>query len=236
MAKVYWEETVPGGATWSHVLKRRTALRLTDQQGGANVGMMLFNADNFTERLNLPDTLKAQHIARLTKGDVLMSDMGRVLVSITEDTCGWHDVLAGTSNARQVAQRYGEAGYQEHRNACYKNGLDSFLIELGKYGLGWRDLAANVNFFSKVAVRADGSFVYGVGNSPPGSYIDLRAEMNTLVVLHTCPHPLDPHPTYEPPPVHLAIRHAAPPEIDDICRVRCEENVRAFTLTERYFL
>ena len=59
------------GATWSHVLKRGTALRITDSEGGANVGALFYNWDNPAERYNMPDTLKAQHIARLTRGDVL---------------------------------------------------------------------------------------------------------------------------------------------------------------------
>jgi urea carboxylase-associated protein 2 len=236
MAKVFWEETVLGGSTWSHVLKRKTALRIVDPTGGANVGMLLYNADNPAERYNMADTLKAQHIARFTRNDVLMSDMGRVLCSVTEDTCGWHDPLGGVLNARQVEARYGKATYQDHRNHCLKNGLDSFLIELGKHGLGWRDLAPNINFFSKVAVRADGTMAFVMDNSAPGSYVELRAEMNTLIVLHTCPHPMDPAHQFSPKPVQLSIRHAAPVEIDDPCRIACDENTRAFTLTERYFL
>ena len=101
---------------------------------------------------------------------------------------------------------------------------------------GWRDLMANVNFFSKVRVDADGGLVYSLDNSQPGNHVVLRAEMNTLVVLHTCPHPLDPQSKYAPGPVRLVVSKAAPPEIDDLCRVRCEENARAFTLTERYFV
>ena len=236
MAKVFWEETVPGGAAWSHVLKRRTALRITDVQGGANVGMVLFNADNLTERYNMADTLKAQHIARFTSGDVLMSDMGRALISVVADTCGWHDPLSGNSNARIATARYGEGGYQELRNNCIKNGLDCLLVEMATYGLGWRDLMPGVNWFSKVAVHADGGMGFVLDNSVAGSYVELRAEMNVLVVLHTCPHPMDPNPHWAPKPVQLSVRHSPPVEIDDACRVKCEENTRAFTLTERYFL
>ena len=87
-------QVLPGGATWSHVLKRGTALRITDTLGNANVAAYFLNFEIPSERFNLPDTLKAQHTARLTEGHVLFSDMGRVLSSITEDTVGWHDPLA----------------------------------------------------------------------------------------------------------------------------------------------
>ncbi len=233
---VLWEETVCPGATWSHVLKRGTALRITDLEGGANAGALFYNFECPVERYNMPDTLKAQHIARLTEGFVLYSDMGRVLCSVTRDTVGWHDPLGGCSNARLVASKYGRARYQEHRNAYHKNALDSFLVELGKWGLGRRDLVANVNFFSRVDVADDGATSFHAGNSKAGDFVELRAEMNVLVILNTCQHPLAPHPNYAPKPVGLAIRRVPAPDADDPCRLSRPENGRGFILTERYFL
>jgi hypothetical protein len=217
-------------------LKRGTILRLTDIEGGANVGAIFHNFECPAERYNMPDTLKAQHIARLTAGNILYSDMGRVLCSIVEDTVGWHDPIGGASNAKSVRAKYGEARYQECHNDCHKDAQTSFLIELSKWGLEGRDLPPIVNFFSRLDVAADGSISFHEGNSKPGSYVDLRAEMNVLTTLNTCQHPLDPAPQYRPKPVHLSIRRAAAPAADDPCRVSCPENGRGFILTERYFL
>lgn len=233
---VLWEETIQPGATWSHVLKRGTAVRLTDLEGGANVGALFYNFECPVERYNMPDTLKAQHIARLTTGRVLYSDMGRILCSITEDSVGWHDPIGGTSNAALVEAKYGPANYQEFRNDYHKNGRDSFLVELGKWGLGPRDLTANVNFFSRVDVSDSGAMTFHTGHSPAGSYVELRAEMNVLTILNTCQHPLDPNPKYEPKPVQLTLKRVPPPGPDDPCRTSRPENGRGFTLTERYFL
>lgn len=235
-SNVLCTEVVPGGATWSHVLKRGTALRITDVEGGANVAAYFLNFEMTSERFNLPDTLKAQHTARLGKGHVLYSDMGRILCSITEDTVGWHDPLAGTSNASLVEKKYGKASYQEARNDWYQNARDGMLIELGKYGLGARDLHATVNFFSKVTADHDGQLHYVAGNSQSGSYVQLRAEMNVLVLLNTCPHPLDPSHKYAPKPVELSISRVPAPRTDDPCRLLCRENARGFLLTEFYFL
>src|SRR5882757_8507633 len=124
---VLWEEIIHGGAAWSHVLKRGTALRITDLPGGANVAAVFYNFECPAERYNNPDTLKAQHIARLTKGFVLYSDMGRVLCSITGDSVGWHDPLGGMSNTALVKAKYGDLSYQAARNDCYKNTRDSVL-------------------------------------------------------------------------------------------------------------
>ena len=90
-------ETIPGGAMWSHVLRRHERIRFVDNVGGANVSLLLFNRDLLLERYNMPDTLKAQYTAFLTAGHVLYSDMGRILCSIVEDTSGWHDTVSGSS-------------------------------------------------------------------------------------------------------------------------------------------
>ncbi len=233
---ILWEETVQPGATWSHVLKRGTALRITDTEGGLNAGAMFYNAEFPVERYNMPDTLKAQHIARLTTGCVLYSDMGRILCSITEDTVGWHDPIGGCSSAPAVARKYGPSSYQECGNAYHRNALDSFLVELGKWGLGRRDLVPNVNFFSRVDVAEEGAMSFHAGNSRAGDFVELRAEMNVLTILNTCPHPLDPNPQYQPRPAALSIRRVPAPGPDDACRLSRPENGRGFTLTERYFL
>ena len=100
-----YEELVPGGGHTSFVLKRGQLLRITDIEGGANVSLLLLNAHEKSERLNLPDTLKCQHTARLTAGHCLYSDMGRVLAAITADTCGWHDSIGGLLNAAETAEK-----------------------------------------------------------------------------------------------------------------------------------
>jgi urea carboxylase-associated protein 2 len=235
-SEVLWEETLCGSSTWSHVLKRGTALRITAFGDQANVGAMFLNADNPSERLNLPDTLKAQHIARLTTGAVLFSDMGRILCSITDDTLGWHDPLGGCSDAALVAEKYGPRSYQKARNDWHQNALDGFLIELAKYGLDRRDLMMNVNFFSKVEVQEDGSMHFVAGHAKAGSAVELRAEMNTLVILNTCQHPMDPDREYRQTSVGLTLKRVPAPRGDDVCRMFRPENERGFTLTERYFL
>jgi uncharacterized protein len=234
MTEVF-EETLPGGAMWSHVLKRHHTLRLTDLEGGANASVLLYNADRLTERYNMPDTLKAQHTAFITRGRVLMSDMGCALLSVTHDTCGWHDTLCGHLDAATSAAKYGQARYQEHRNAFHRNARDSFLIELAKWGLSARDIVPNLNFFSRVVADEDGRLSFVPEASRAGAFVDLRAEMNVLVVLATCQHPLDPAPRYAPRPVNLAVRRTPPPGPDDPCRRSRPEAARAIENSERFF-
>lgn len=220
---------------WSRVLTRAERLKLTDVEGGACVAALLFNAKQPLERYNMPDTLKAQHIARLTAGVALFSDMGRVLCSVVSDSCGWHDTISGHGTAKHNLTKYGEGSYQRLRNDFYRNTRDNFLIELGKYGLGKKDLVANVNFFVKVAVDDLGGLSYVADHSPAGSRVELRADLNTLVVLSNTPHPLDPSPSYSSKPVALVVRGGEPAAADDPCRTARPETERGFTLTDRYF-
>lgn len=229
-----WEELVVGGAHWSGLLRRGTTLRLTDVAGGANASVLLYNYEDRTERYNMPDTLKAQHTAFLARGYVCYSDMGRVLCSITDDTCGWHDTLCGFSGPQQVADKYGVATFAERRNESIKNGYESVLNELGKYDLGKRDLSSSINFFSKVTVDDDGAMQFHSGHAAAGAYVDLRFEMNVLVVLSTCQHPLDPA-SYRPRDIQLTAWHSRPAPRNDPCRTRCPENERGFRNTEVWF-
>ena len=230
------QDHLRGGESGSFILRRGYTLRLTDSEGGANVAALFYNAAEKLERYNMADTLKAQHIFYLTAGYVCYSDMGRILVSLTADTCGWHDTVCGVSNAALVREKYGEGRYQELRNDFYRNGRDRFLVELGKWGLGKRDLVANINFFSKVTADGDGQLHFHPGASHAGAFVDLRAEMDVLVVLHTCPHPLDPHPDYAPRPAALTLWESGigggP---DDPCRLSRPENARGFANTARHF-
>ncbi|MDR3371725.1 urea amidolyase associated protein UAAP1 [Rhodoferax sp.] len=233
---VLWDESLPGGCHWSGLLRRGNTLRVTDLQGTANVATLFFNQEEKTERYNMPDTLKAQHTAYLTQGHVCYSDMGRVLCSITEDTCGWHDTFSGVLDTPHMIRKYGEARYQQHRNSMHRSGLDGLVVELNKWGLGRRDLNANVNLFSKVVADASGKLGFVTEHRQPGQYVDLRFEMNVLVLLSAAPHPLDPNPSYAPGSVQLTAWRSGTAGATDPCRLSCPENDRGFINTERWFL
>ena len=221
---------------WSGVIGRGKTLRLTALEAGANVGVLLYNADLTVERYNMPDTLKGQHLFHVRHPYCLHSDMGRIFASITADSVGWHDTVCGCSDAKLVAARYGEKNYQVARNEFYRNGRDCFLIELAKWGLGPRDLVPNLNFFSKVVADDAGKLTFVPGHAKAGDHVDLRIEMNTLVVLNTCQQPLDPGTAYHPRQVKLEVSASPLAGADDPCRNSRPENARAFRNTEDYFL
>lgn len=225
-----------GGQMWSRVLRRGQLLTLIDIEGGATPAALFYNAAQPLERYNMADTLKAQHTARLTRGHVLYSDMGRVLMSIVDDTAGWHDTFTGHLDRASSERKFGRGSFQALRNDFHRDTRSNFLIELGKHGLGKRDLVPNVNFFTEVAVDGDGNLHF-VPAHEAGRQVVLRAEMDVLVVLSNTPHPLEPTTRYAPKPLALSIRQGPlwiP--LDDACRTSCEQNARGFELTEDFNL
>lgn len=228
MSQLVYGDTLPGGKHWSMIVRKDMRLRLTDVEGGANVGMLFYNPQNLLERYNAPDTLKCQHTFKLTEGHCLYSDMGRIFCSVVSDSVGWHDTVCGTSNKQLIESRWGRATYQDYRNDWHQNGRDSFLVEAAKYGLNRRDLAANVNWFSKVKTSADGGLEFDGAVAKAGAMLELRFEMDTLVLWHTCPHPLNPAAAYPRKSVRFELLEGEPAAADDRCRLSAAENGRGF--------
>ena len=226
------DELLPPAASWSRICRRATALTLTDVEGGANVALLLYRASDPLERYCMPVTLHGQDVIRITGGVGPFSVLGRVLASVTADDCGWHDTITGHATAAHVAARWGALDYQEARNDRRRSARDGLLTELAKHGLGRRDLVANVNLFTKVAVGDDGALAFVAGNSPAGASVTLRFELDCLVVLCSAPHPLDPEPQWRPRPVRLALDAVAPAAGDDAVRGACAENGRGFAASE----
>ena len=230
---ILWNQHIPGGCHWSGILRRGVTLRLTDVTGGANASVLFFNREEKLERYNMADTLKSQHTFRLTKGHACHSDMGRIFCCITEDTTGWNDTACGVSDTALIREKYGMSRFQEQRNEMFRSGLDGMLIELGKWGLGMRDMVANINFFSKVTADAAGALTFHPSNSQAGDYVELSFEMDTLMVLSTAPHPLDPAKLYRPGDVSLAA-FATSPSAVSVC-TQIAENTRALQNTKRLY-
>jgi urea carboxylase-associated protein 2 len=241
MSKTVYTTTIPGNGHWSLEVRRGTFMKITDLEGGANVGMLFYNPRNLLERYNAPDTLKCQHTFKLQRGNCLYSDMGRIFASITEDYSAngegnWHDTVCGNSNSEQIAAQFGKRDYQKDRNRWLQNGSDAFLVELAKYGLGRADMASNLNWFSKVIADDNGNIKLDTQNQVAGNSVTLRFEMDTLVLLHACPHPLNRSEHYPFKSVQIELGEADPVSDDDYCKNFRPENQRGFQNNALYYL
>ena len=225
-----WEETIAAGGYASRRLARGTRLRLIDLKGDACASLLIFNADMPTERLNVADTVKVQWNAYLGAGKLLLSDMGRVLMSLLEDDAGTHDTFCGTSNAATNGAKYGNGA----NSGPFPNGRDRFLLGAAKHGLQRRDVHPSINLFKGARIESDGAITPQIGPFEPGRSVILRAEMDVIVVIANCPHVLDPRAAWTVTPLRATgWRGAGTPENDPV-RNATPEGLRAFQNVEDY--
>lgn len=226
-----WEETIAAGGYATRRLARGARLRLIDLKGDACASLLIFNAEMPTERLNVADTVKVQWNAYLGQGKLLLSDMGRVLMSLLEDGAGTHDTFCGTSNAASNTAKYGAGA----NSGPHPNGRDRFLLGAAKHGLQRRDVHPCVTLFKGTRIAADGTILPEVGPFGPGRAVILRAEMEVIVVFANCPHVLDPRGDWTVTPLRAtAWRGPVTPESDPL-RTATPEGLRAFQNVEDYF-
>lgn len=202
-----YRKVVPAGDYWMHVVAKGETLRILDLEGNQAADTLFYNADDPAERYSATDTIRAQANLYLTTGTVLLSDLGRPMLTITADTVGRHDTLGGACATESNTVRY--ALEKKTMHAC----RDSFLlavVENGQFGLTKRDIGHNINFFMNVPVTEDGGLTFADGLSAPGKYVEMVAEMNVIALISNCPQLNNPCNAYNPTPIEVLIWGAAP--------------------------
>ncbi len=197
-ADVVWAELVSGGGYAHRRLAAGTSVRLTDVAGDACAHLLLHNAVEPWERLNTADTTKVQWQAYTGPGQLLLSDQGRVLASVVEDTSGLHDTLYGTSTLAGNTARYGDGAADGPTPA----GRELFVLGAAKHGLGRRDVPPSPSLFQGVRIDDGGRPVWQ-GSAGPGASVVLRTELPVVLVVANVPHPLDPRPEYTSTPLEV---------------------------------
>ena len=225
--RVLWDEVVPLGGYATVLLPRSGHLLLADLGGDACVQLSAHVRDRPWERSNVADTVKVQWQAYLGAGSLLLSDMGRVLLTLVRDTSGRHDCLCGGSTRASNADRYGDGSL----GGPTPSARDLLVVGAAKHGLGRVDAATPVNLFKSVRVGATGDLTLD-GEPRPGTVVELRAEVDLLVVLAVTPHPLDDRAAYEGSPVRCTAWRDEPSGPDDPARSSTPERQRAFLNTD----
>jgi urea carboxylase-associated protein 1 len=190
---------VPARAPWLHHVAAGQTLRIVDLEGNQAVDFLLYAAADDTERYSSQDTVAAQGNIFLRKGSVLRSNEGRPMMTITATAVDYHDTIGGACSCESNTLRYGHHTKAQH--ACVENFLEANLRE----GRGKRDLVPNINFFMNVPVEEDGALGIVDGISAPGLAVDLRAEMDVIVVVSNCPQINNPCNAFNPTPVRMIV-------------------------------
>lgn len=195
-------EIVPAGAYWMHEVKQGETFRIVDVEGNQAADTLFFSTADPHERYSATDTIREQGNVYLGAGTTLMSDLCRPMLTITADTVGRHDTLGGACATESNTVRY--ALEKKSMHAC----RDSYLLAVAEneqYGLSKRDIGHNINFFMNVPVTPDGGLTFADGVSGPGRYVEMRAEMDVIVLISNCPQLNNPCNAYNPTPVEVLI-------------------------------
>lgn len=201
-AKASYRGVVEAGDYWMQVVRAGQTLRIVDLEGNQAADTLFYNANDPTERYSAMDTVRTQGNVYLTAGTRLMSSEGNVMLEIVADTCGRHDTLGGACATESNTVRY--ALDRKCMHAC----RDSWMLAVAEndhFGLGKRDITHNINFFMNVPVTADGGLSFADGISAPGKYVELKAEMDTLVLISNCPQLNNPCNAYNPTPIEVLV-------------------------------
>jgi len=191
----------PAGEPWFTTLRAGQTVRIVDLEGNQAVDVIFYAAGDNTEHYSATDTLLRQGGIYLTTGSVLVSNLGRAMLTIVADTCGRHDTLGGACAAESNTVRY--ALQKKFMHNCRDNYL--LALQNADVGLGKRDLVPNINFFMNVPVTADGQLTFADGISAPGKYVELRAEIDVHLLVSNCPQLNNPCNAYHPTPVEFVI-------------------------------
>ena len=194
-----YDEEIRARQPWSKVIQTGQILRIIDLQGNQAVDTLFYNAHDTSERYSAPDTVVRQGNIFITTGTELMSSDGNVMMTVVGDTCGRHDTVGGACSMESNSVRYGLQ--KKHLHACVEN----YLLELSQYEMNKRDLVSNINFYMNVPVSADGTLEIVDGISESGKYVDLRAEMDVMVLISNCPQINNPCNAYNPTPIRLIV-------------------------------
>jgi len=234
--KIVLNEILYSSVKWSKIIKRGQTIQLKALGDNSSLSAMFYNASNVSERFNSADTVKIQWNAFLGKEKCLFSEMGRVLFTITDDTTdGLLDTIGGISNDRIVKENFsGDATFESCRNGYFKSDRENFLIELGKYGMGKKDIIPALNLFRKVDVKEGSKLVLNDRTAKEGDTIELTAHMDVLLVLSNTPHAMD-RDEYNPSDVEITIFDAVEFRDEDYVNYS-EEAKRGFQNTNRYFV
>jgi urea carboxylase-associated protein 1 len=195
---------VDAGDPFVHELRKGQTVRIVDEEGNQSADTLFFNAHDCSDRYSAQDTIREQGNIYLTTGTRLLSSEGNVLLTIVADTCGRHDTLGGACSTESNMVRY--ALEKRHMHACRQSFVKGILD--WKHGLEKRDIASNVNFFMNVPLTRNGDLSFAKGVSSAGKYVELRAEMDVLMLMSNCPQLNNPCNAFNPTPVRVLIWNA----------------------------
>ena len=193
MTMIVLDHHLPPRTGWAGVVPKGRCLRIVEVDGGQIGDFVVFNADNVRERFDQGRTKANQGRIFITKGHALYSKSNSVMMTITEDTYGIHDLQYGMCS-RWIFHSGEYRGLVGGFSPWAGQGLPEFGCweiltgALKPWNIPAEDIPNPLNVFQTMKIDlATGALVIEPGRSKPGDYIEFRAEMNCLCALSACP-------------------------------------------------
>ncbi|QPC94564.1 DUF1989 domain-containing protein [Mesorhizobium sp. INR15] len=160
-------------------------LTIINTHGSQVCDFWAFNAADLNEFSSMPHQHAVTSGIGLRKGNALVSNARRPLMTVIEDTSpGVHDTVVAACDVHRYRQ-LGAHGY--HRNCT-----DNFKQALQAIGQQPVTVPAPLNIWMNTPVAADGSISWLAPVSSRGDRFVLRAEMDVIAVMSACPQDMVP--------------------------------------------
>ena len=160
-------------------VRKGEVYRIVDVDGQQVADFLCFNLHRLEEKLSPHNTLLLNNQVFPGVGYTLFSDEAGALMTMTADTNGTHDIIAGACSRFTNEYRYGVEGTPNCR--------DNFAAALAPWGIEWKQIPYNINVFMNCPIQPDGTFTIELPSSKAGDYVDFTAETDVLVAMSNCP-------------------------------------------------
>ncbi|CAM1503625.1 Fc.00g012160.m01.CDS01 [Cosmosporella sp. VM-42] len=176
---------LPARTGISVTLAKDQLIQIINTHGKQVVDTWALESRDPTSHLSMEHTRASLQKLSIEVGDTLVSNGRAPMLTVVADTTpGVHDTLISACDTTRYAQ-LGVNGY--HANCA-----DNFHGALQKVGVRVQSVPSPLNLFMNVPVAPDGSLQFARPVSEPGQFITLRADVDLVLVMSSCPQDMTP--------------------------------------------
>ena len=173
-------EIIPARRGRATRLRAGDTIKIINTHGTQVVDFWAFTASMLTEYVGMEHSRATWTHLYPRTGDALYTNHRRPLLTLIEDTSpGRHDTLMAPCDN----DRYGLLGCTDYHDNCRDN-MHAALAELG---IMVPYTPASLNIFMNIPWTDDGGLAFEPALSKPGDYVVLRAELDCIAVMSSCP-------------------------------------------------
>ncbi|WP_034945489.1 DUF1989 domain-containing protein [Erwinia oleae] len=190
--------TIPARCGRAVRLRQGQVIRIINTPGSQVCDTWLFNSADLSEFSSMEHTRAYIDKIIPQEGDALVTNQRRPIGTLLKDTSpGVHDTLIAACDLF----RYTNLGVEGYHDSC----ADNMRLALNAIGLRAREVPQPLNLWMNIPVRADNSIAWLPTVSKAGDYVEIRAELDCIVVMSACPQDIVPINGCDPQAIHFSV-------------------------------